>query len=107
MSRSSVNTGERKAVLSVERGLHMLTYRWRSEPAAAQDRPPLAEVRVASGTIALIPAPGSGDGILAGPGTGLAVRAETAGTIEVTLRATGPGQAEIGEDGVDVVVGLG
>lgn len=86
-----MSEGERKAVLSVERGLHMLAYRWKAEPAARPAGAPAAHVSVLSGTISIISAPGAEDGVLASPGQALVILAETAGTIELTLRAVAPG----------------
>ncbi|KQT61269.1 MULTISPECIES: hypothetical protein [unclassified Aureimonas] len=65
----------------------MLAYRWRADLASRSGPAPVAEIRVASGEIVLIAAPGMEEGLLPGPGTGLVLRAETAGTIEVTLRS--------------------
>ncbi|KQT48893.1 hypothetical protein ASG43_08615 [Aureimonas sp. Leaf454] len=86
-----MSESERKAVLSVERGLHMLTYRPRPEGSTRLGPPPVAEVVATTGTIVMIAAPGSSDGALPSPGSALVLRAETAGTIEVTLRAAVPG----------------
>ncbi len=83
--------GERKAVLSVERGLHTLTYRWTSNPALRTPSPPLADVTGASSGLFLVCAPGEPFGRLSGPGAGIVVMAEADGQIELTLRATIPG----------------
>lgn len=83
--------GERKAVLSVERGLHMLTYRWSADPAFLAGLAPIAAVTGASEGVLLVSAPGDAFGVLAEPGAGLVVVAQEAGTIELTLRARRPG----------------
>ncbi|WP_279478795.1 hypothetical protein [Aureimonas sp. SK2] len=77
---------ERRATLRVERGLSALSYR--GDPLAAGEAPEVEVLAVSPG-VSLLCAPGERPGILTTPGQVLVVVAETAGAIDVVMRASG------------------
>ncbi|KAB0679029.1 hypothetical protein [Aureimonas leprariae] len=86
-----MSDGQRTATLSVERGLHTLTYRFDPSFALALAAAPVVDVVHASAGISILSAPGTEFGVLAEPGQGLVVLAEQPGTLHLVVRPSVPG----------------
>lgn len=82
---------QRRAVLTVGRGLHTLTYRFDPSFVLALEAAPVVSVVRASEGISILSAPGAEFGVLSEPGQGLVVLAEQDGTMELVLRPSAPG----------------